>query len=68
MLAALGAGRAVADLQHSLAAADQRTRANALEALLALPQRRLLQPILPLLEAGYALDASVAAAGGGQRH
>ena len=60
VLAALGAGRAVADLQHPLAAADQRTRANALEALLALPQRRLLQPILPLLEAGYALDASVA--------
>ena len=60
VLAALGAGRAVAHLRHSLAAADQRTRANALEALLALPQRRLLQPILPLLEASYAVDASVA--------
>ncbi len=60
VLAALGAGRAVAHLRHSLAAADQRTRANALEALLALPQRRLLQPILPLLEASYAVDVPVA--------
>ena len=60
VLAALGAGRAVAHLHHSLAAADQRTRANALEALHALPQRRLLRPILPLLEASYAVDAPLA--------
>ncbi len=65
VLAALGAGRAVAHLRHSLAAADQRTRANALEALLALPQRRLLQPILPLLEARYAVDVSAAAPAAG---
>ena len=55
-VAALGAARKVGALRHALAAADRRTRANALEALLALPQRRLLRPILPLLEAAYAGD------------
>jgi len=60
VVAALGASRKVTDLRHSLAAADQRTRANALEAILALPQRRLVQPILPLLEAVYASGAPVA--------
>jgi HEAT repeat protein len=60
VVAALGASREVTDLRLSLAAADRRTRANALEALLALPQRRLVQPILPLLEAVYASEALVA--------
>ncbi len=60
VLTALGAGRAVDHLRRSLAAPDQRTRANALEALLTLPQRRLVQPVLPLLEARYAIDAAVA--------
>ena len=60
VVAALGAARKVADLRLSLAAADRRTRANALEALLALPQRRLVRPILPLLEAAYASESPVA--------
>jgi HEAT repeat protein len=60
VVAALGASRKVTDLRHSLAAPDRRTRASALEALLALPQRRLVQPILPLLEAVYASEAPVA--------
>ena len=60
VVAALGAARKVSDLRHSLAAADRRTRANALEALLALPQRRLVRPILPLLEAAYASESPVA--------
>ncbi len=58
VLAALGQHRSVADLRQALAAPDQRTRANALEAVLGLPQRRLLQPILPLLEARYASDGA----------
>ena len=60
VVAALGAARKVSDLRHSLAAADRRTRANALEALLALPQRRLVRPILPLLEAAYTSELPVA--------
>jgi HEAT repeat protein len=60
VVAALGPPREITDLRLSLAAADRRTRANALEALLALPQRRLVQPILPLLEAAYASEAPVA--------
>ncbi len=65
VLAALGEDRSVAHLRHSLAAPDQRTRANALEALLTLPRRRLVQPIVPLLEARYAVDDSVALAPAG---
>jgi HEAT repeat protein len=59
VLAALGEERSVAHLRDALAAPDRRTRANALEALLSLPQRRLVQPILPLLEARYAIDGSI---------
>jgi hypothetical protein len=60
VLAALGEGRSIAHLRRSLAAPDRRTRANALEALLTLPQRRLVEPIRPLLEARYAVDEPVA--------
>ena len=66
VVAALGAARKVSDLRHSLAAADRRTRANALEALLALPQRRLVRPILPLLEAAYASDVAGRPPAGGR--
>ncbi len=59
VLAALGEERPVAHLRQSLAAPDRRTRANALEALLTLPQRRLILPILPLLEARYAIDGQL---------
>ncbi len=65
VLAALGGDRSVVQLRHSLAAPDQRTRANALEALLTLPQQWLVQPILPLLEARYAIDVPVAPAPAG---
>ena len=51
---ALAGERSIGDLRHALGAGDQRTRAQALEALLASPQRRLIQPILPLLEALHA--------------
>ncbi|MCC2664349.1 MAG: putative transcriptional regulator [Geminicoccaceae bacterium] len=51
---ALAGDRSIGDLRHALGAGDQRTRAQALEALLASPQRRLIQPILPLLEALHA--------------
>jgi HEAT repeat protein len=53
VVSALAEERSVGDLRHALRAGDQRTRAQAFEALLALPQRRLIQPILPLLEALY---------------
>ncbi len=59
--AALGARRSLTDLRHALLTHDQRTRANALEALLASPQRRLLQPIAALLVAMYAPGAAGAA-------
>jgi hypothetical protein len=62
VLAALGEERSVARLRDALAAPDRRTRANALEALLTLPQRRLVLPILPLLEARYAVEGSDARA------
>ena len=57
VLAALGRvwrGRLTAE--HSLAVADQRTRANALEGDCSRCRSRALQPILPLPEPGYALD------------
>ncbi len=58
VLAALGEKRSLALLRRALAAGDQRTRANALEALLSLPYRRFVRPLLPLLET----------AGGAGRH
>ncbi|HET6521907.1 MAG TPA: cyclic nucleotide-binding domain-containing protein, partial [Geminicoccaceae bacterium] len=52
VLAALGEDRLVASLRRAaLAATDRWTRASALEALTCLPHRRLVLPILPLLEA-----------------
>jgi hypothetical protein len=54
--AALGAARSLTDLRYALLTHDQRTRADALEALLASPQRRLLQPIVALLTALYDAD------------
>ena len=61
--AALGARRSLTDLRHALLTHDQRTRADALEALLASPQRRLLQPIAALLVAMYAPAAADTPAG-----
>jgi hypothetical protein len=65
---ALAGERSIGDLRHALGAGDQRTRAQALEALLASPQRRLIQPILPLLEALHApLNREREAAAGAAR-
>jgi HEAT repeat protein len=54
VLAELGEKRSLALLRRALAASDRRTRANALEALLSLPYRRLVRPVLPLLETAVA--------------
>ena len=60
VVAALAGERSLGALRQALAADDQRTRANALEALLASPQRRLVQPILPLLENVHGDDEALA--------
>ena len=60
VVAMLAAERSLGALRQALAADDQRTRANALEALLASPQRRLVRPILPLIEARQGDAAALA--------
>jgi hypothetical protein len=51
VLAALRQDRVAGHLRHALAAADLRTRANAVEALASLPDRGLIAAALPLVEA-----------------
>lgn len=58
VIEALGEGRVVRYLREALRASDIRTRADALEALVSLPNRALLRPFLPMLERRIARPAS----------
>jgi hypothetical protein len=52
-LEALGHGRTLSLVRSMMTSPDERTRANAVESLASLPQRRLVIPVLPLIEAGH---------------
>ena len=55
-LEALGHGRTLNLVRSMMTSPDERTRANAVESLASLPQRRLVIPVLPLIEAGHNAD------------
>jgi CRP-like cAMP-binding protein len=52
VLAALRRDRVVAEVRRAIGSSDRRTRANAVEALAALPGTGMLAAVLPLVEAG----------------